>query len=282
MSNLLKQVLLCFYYVTPRIPYFRDYINSYSLDPSPTLSSHSQEKTNSNLRAKTSPIEIRRLLENGVTPISAIKTAELFNYVINHCPDDYSIHGTFRKDALGNALSSTRDLVAQTRTIAEETGFISLINDHFSNTIDGLRADFLPREDTDALRAIGCKDPSVELSGIIQILKLHKDKIYQSIKHEPIETQMLRLEDDIAEDIDSLPETQQENQKNSKKFWKIIKVAGGIVQGAVLTTVNVAPMLLNPALATVTIATSGSIITGIGKVVDSYSDYRKDKEDNKG
>lgn len=84
----------------------------------------------------------------------AIKTAEMFNYIVNHCPDDYSIHGTFRNNALGNALSNTRDLVAQTRTIAEETGFISLINDHFSIIIDGLRVDFLPADDTNILRAL--------------------------------------------------------------------------------------------------------------------------------
>lgn len=268
-------------YVTPRIPYFRDYVNSYSRHPLRTSSSGSSQKTNPNWRTKTSPIEIRRLLENGVTPVSAIKTAEMFNYIINHCQDDYSIHDTFRKDALGNALSNTRDLVAQTRTIGKEIGFIPLINDHFSNIVDGLKADLLPHEDTDVLRAMGCKDPAIELSGIIQILKLHKDKIYPSIEEYPIEKQMLDLENNIDEEITNLSETQQENQKNSKKFWKKVKTASGILQGAVLTTVNIAPVVINPILAAVSIATCGSVVTGIGKIVDSYSDYRKDKIDTK-
>lgn len=147
----------------------------------------------------SSAIEIRGLLENGVSPMSVIKTAEMFNYIINHCPDDYSIHHTFRKDALGNPSSNTRDLVAQTRTIAK-TGFISLINDHFLNVIDGLKADFLPRDDTDVLQMMCCKDPATELSGIIQILKLHKDDIAQSIKINPVDTQMSTLETDIEKE----------------------------------------------------------------------------------
>ena len=205
------------------------------------------------------------------------RAIDLINYIIEHCEDTHDIYRTFTLDRLRKAVDEIEDGVRWNNRLAEETGFLDVLDSYYEEIVDGLDAELFPEAEYELMREIGFKDPRSDLRGIIYILQARKKK---HLSYEVSVSQNLK---NTVETLSKAREQFKRTDKNHntekpKKSRKWFKGLGQIGQGAALSIGNIALALgaLTFPVSTET-QTWGALVsatTGVGMIMNGVGELR--------
>lgn len=115
---------------------------------------------------------IKSVIERPSYPIHNSKEImEIANYATNYCETDSEILKIFKKGKLERMTLDSLEIISNTRTLAEKSGFLDALDQYFETIVRGLRLDYLPQHDFEVLHNLQNKDPKTELNGAIYELK---------------------------------------------------------------------------------------------------------------
>lgn len=198
----------------------------------------------------------------------------IVNYIWEQLDEDGDIYRIFREEVLRETVGNARKGVIVGHDLANETGLLQVVTEHFDEIIEGMRVEHFPKEELAILRDLGVKNPQVALHATVYLLKrrrrlLHESGYYDLARELVTVFEMLpgRFERSLS------PQPYRvEGQK--RRNWKVL---GGVIEGAGMVIGNVL-MVINPLGVTISApeAQSYGAITsvtgGIGKIVASFGE----------
>ena len=123
---------------------------------------------------------------NSAEAIWRLKRAKTVVDSINrYCNTEKDIYKTFGKEKLISTIEDIRVSVSFSKGLASRWGFLSVIDDHFAEILDGIETKYFPPEELKYLRELGSEDPKADLIEIINTLKAEKEKLVSLTKERP-------------------------------------------------------------------------------------------------
>ena len=202
----------------------------------------------------------------------------IVNYIWEQLDNDADIYKVFREEALRETVNSTRKGVVIGYRLANETGLLKIVTEHFDEIVEGMRVDHFPKEEIDILRDLGVKNPRVAVQATVYLLKrrrrlLRESEYYDLARELVMVSEMLPIqyERSISPQLSGV-----EGEK--RRSWKTL---GGIIEGAGMVIGNVL-MVINPldvSISAPEVQSYGAILSvtgGVGKIVAAFGELRKD------
>lgn len=213
---------------------------------------------------------------------SLIASMGVINFIKYHCDSDDDIYKTFRMERLKATVNSVKNGVRINEQIASDAGFLSAIEDHFAEIIDGMVPEYFPPEELEILRELGSRDPKIELVGIIYLLKARKTYLVSSTKEVSVSKQLEWVVERLSKEQERFKEeTEAQNREISERpgrRW--FKALGQICQGSALSIANVGlavgllPFPVSPE--TKTWGALLSTTSGVGMILTGVGDLRNE------
>lgn len=206
----------------------------------------------------------------------------VINFIKYHCDSDDAIYKTFRMERLKTTVDGVEDGVRMNKRIASDAGFLSAVEDHFAEILDGMVPEYFPPEELEILQELGSQNPKVELAGIIYLLKARKTYLVSSTKEVSVSKQLDQVVERLSKEQKRFKEeTEEQNREISERpgrRW--FKALGQICQGAALSIANVGlavgllPFSVSPE--TKTWGALLSTTSGVGMILTGVGDLRNE------
>ena len=201
-----------------------------------------------------------------------IASMGVINFIKYYCDNDDAIYKTFRMERLKTTVDDVEDGIRMNNRIVSDTGFLSAVEDHFAEILDGMAPEYFPPEELEILQELGSQNPKVELAGIIYLLKARKTYLVSSTKEVSVSKQL----DQVVERLSK--EQKREISERPGRRW--FKALGQICQGAALSMANVGlavgllPFSVSPE--TKTWGALLSTTSGVGMILTGVGDLRNE------
>jgi len=158
---------------------------------------------------------------------------DVTNYIKHNCETDDEIYQTFTLDKLKSTVDGVEDGVKLNDRMTTESGFLSAIDDHFEEIVNGMKPEYFPTEELEVLRYLGSRNPQVELAGIIYLLKVRKGGLISSAKEIPISKQLEKLLERLSREQERFKEQKEVVNKKlpARPGRRWFKALGQICQG---------------------------------------------------
>jgi len=207
---------------------------------------------------------------------------DVINFIKYHCDSDDDIYKTFRMEGLKATVEGVKYGVRWNNQIASEAGFLSAIEDHFAEILEGMAPEYFPPEELEILQEFGSRNPQIELVGIIYLLKARKTYLVSSTKEASVSKQLDQVVERLSKEQERFKEeTEVQNREISKRpgrRW--FKALGQICQGAAFSIANVSlaigllPFPVSPE--TTTWGAMVSTTSGVGMILTGVGDLRNE------
>jgi hypothetical protein len=209
------------------------------------------------------------------------ESMDIINFIKYHCDSDDDIYETFRMERLKATVEGVKYGVRWNNQIASEAGFLSAIEDHFAEILEGMAPEYFPPEELEILQEFGSRNPQIELAGIIYLLKARKTYLVSSTKEASVSKQLDRVVERLSKEQELFKEEiEVQNREISKRpgrRW--FKALGQICQGAALSIANVSSaivLLPSPVSPATTLGAIVSTTSGVGMILTGVGDLRNE------
>jgi hypothetical protein len=172
---------------------------------------------------------------------------------------------------------STSGLSWTTRLLGDD-GAIDGIQENFEDIVEGMSLEYFPEADTDILARSGSSDPRAELNAIIYKIKMRRTQLKEAAREVPFRERINQGSQRITAELERVATDGDENQEQRPVTRRLFKGLAGVVQGSLLTLVNVAVVSSIWAVPvtedTKAVGSVMSITTGIGCILNGIGEFR--------
>jgi hypothetical protein len=159
------------------------------------------------------------------------------NYINKHVKNDSEIYRTYRSYTLQLIIRNIREGVTTAKISAEETGFISAINDNINQIIDC--AEYFHEVELKLLQDLGFEDSHLQLTEMINEVRNRKEDILSSIRESNIQRQLDNIDNrlsDIERQFSRDVERETITKRPGRKLFNLLAKIG---PGASLSISNI-------------------------------------------
>lgn len=224
--------------------------------------------------------------EYGYHVEQAERAARILRFIEATAQDDDGAYETLTPRALESAVSNTRSVLNFSYRIAEETGFLEVLECYFQEIAEGLEPQHLPPIDAEVLRSLGAENVEVELRVMVFAAKRIaaararlRNSNEDSIKRE-IEHALERLDHDQKAFAVWRKEKEESPEPPPKKTRRWFKGLGQIGQGSAVTIADIAlaagGLHLPVSPETHTWGAIASVTAGVGTIINGIGDLRNE------
>jgi hypothetical protein len=208
------------------------------------------------------------------------KSMQAVRFIKDYANDDEDVNRMFTPEMLKRVFEDAKKGSQMNKRFAVDTEVADIIQDYFSEIVDGMTVDHFPPEDFEILRKSGSTDPRREVTAIIHLMKSRKERLLQrNNDNVRFSTRLVQVTDRIERISASLPkEGPQPNEIPPAIKRAVFKGLGSIIQGTLMTITNIslAAGLWSVPLPTET-TTVGAIVSatsGIGMIFTGIGELR--------
>ncbi|MCX5181025.1 hypothetical protein [Streptomyces virginiae] len=206
---------------------------------------------------------------------------QALNYIHDAMPRDEDIYKTFTLDALTEIINKAEYGIRFQNRLADETGLMEVMDEHFTNLASGLRADHLPPVEAEMLSALGFPRVAAHLPGQVCSVRIFSQRRPSYTNEVPVSQQLRELADRLdAARLEHYAAARSEQtgqppvEQRKRKWWTGL---GKVVTGSAISIANMAlgagliPFEVSPetrswgALSSVTLGI-GQVMEGVGAI----------------
>jgi hypothetical protein len=199
---------------------------------------------------------------------------QALNYIQDSMGDDTEIYGTFTRDTLAGIIDEAQSGVYLNNSLADESGVMEVMDEHFADLASGLRADHLLPWEEEILTRLGFPRVAANLPNLVYETRLLAQRQRRDLGEVRV-SQRLRELDHILQQVahEHRQPANPSPEPKSRKWWTGL---GKVVAGSVSSIIDIAtgagllavgaPPEMNTVLA--------STIMGCGALMEAMGAFR--------
>jgi hypothetical protein len=214
------------------------------------------------------------------------RAASVIDLVSKHVFDDDDIYRSVTPERLRMTVGTVEDALSYHNNLAQESGFIDIMDSHLAVLLGGLSHEDLPSVDEEVLKALGSRDPKADLVAITTLVTAtlfvrredgQSASPIATLEHARERVMTARYEFEAWETSVRESAAPTVPPKKSRRWFKAL---GSILTGASLSTANILaacgiwPVALSPE--TQSFGAVASVSTGVGLVMVGVGEWRNE------
>ncbi|WP_331747511.1 hypothetical protein OG365_40775 (plasmid) [Streptomyces sp. NBC_00853] len=207
---------------------------------------------------------------------------QALNYIHDAMLRDEDVYETFTLEALEDIIGKANRGVRFQNNLADDTGLMEVMDEHFTDLASGLRADHLPPVEAEMLSTLGFPRVADNLPGLVYEVKISGRRMPSYRDEVPVSQQLRQLADRLdaaRQEHHAAAQSDETEQpsivKRKRKWWTGL---GKVVTGSAISIADIGlaagliPFEVSPE--TRSWGALGSVTLGIGQVMEGVGVIR--------